>query len=443
MQRPSQRSRRHAHQSRYSVRQQKHRRVLLLESLEPRTVLSAGLSGALTDCSPWQNPIGSSDVNADGIVSPVDVLMAINALNSGVSGQLAGRLAPPALAGHVQGAGSDFFDANGDEQLTPGDVLQVINSLNLGQDGVPTAAWPSTDQQPDQIDPNVPQLNLVRGFARAYAEINSVGDVDVFSVVPTRDRLNLTLFPLSHVAMNFSIVDVNGNKLDTQTASGSRLGPASVIDLVVTSGDTYYIEVSGGSDVTGRYSLQVMNYGGDDYTPIAPAQLKVSLPTTVQSGQPVMVQLVALNAENHLVDSYSGTANLTSSDATATLPASVTFEHGRASIQVTFATEGSQTLTVTDANDATLTGQATTNVLAPAVATQLAVLLPENVPSGVAVTVQLVALDAQRHLVSNYSGAVSVASSDATVTLPASVTFEQGRASFVVTFATAGSQTLT
>jgi len=71
---------------------------------------------------------------------------------------------------------------------------------------------------------------------------------------------------------------------------------------------------------------------------------------------------------------------------------------------------------VTDSTDATLSGQATTNVVAPDVATQLVLRLPESVPTGVAVTVQLVALDAHEHLVSDYSGTVSVANSDTAAT---------------------------
>jgi len=160
----------------------------------------------------------------------------------------------------------------------------------------------------------------------------------------------------------------------------------------------------------------------------------------VQSGQPVTVRLAALNAQGRPVD-YSGTVNLSSSDSAATLPSTVTFDDGRASIQVTFATVGQQTLTATDSADATLTGQAATNVVAPAATTQFAVELPQNVPTGAAVTVQLAAVDAQRHLASNYSGTVQCGQLRCQCNLPASVTFENGYASFQVTFATSGSQT--
>ncbi|MCY2990686.1 MAG: hypothetical protein NTY19_22830, partial [Planctomycetota bacterium] len=214
-------------------------------------------------------------------------------------------------------------------------------------------------------------------------------------------------------------------------------GRASFVVTFATAGSqTLTVTDSQDATLTGQATTNVV-------APAVATQLAVQLPPTVRLGVAVTVQLVALDAQRHLVSSYTGTVSMTSSDANATLPTSVTFAQGRASFEVTFATAGSQTLTVTDSNEATLTGQATTNVVAPAAATQLAVHLPQDVPTGVAVTVQLVALDAQRHLVSSYAGTVNVSSSDATATLPASVTFQQGRASFVVTFATAGSQTLT
>lgn len=177
--------------------------------------------------------------------------------------------------------------------------------------------------------------------------------------------------------------------------------------------------------------------------PAVATQFKLGLPKNVTSGVPVMVRVAALDAQNHPVQDYSGPVTLTSSDSGATLPTTLTFEHGYAMFQVTFATAGEQTLTVTDNGNATLTATAPTNVAAPAVATQFALGLPRNVTSGATVTVRLVALDAQNHPVQNYSGPVTLSSSDAGATLPTSVTFDHGFAAFQVTFATAGPQTLT
>ncbi len=67
------------------------------------------------------------DINADGRVSPLDALAAINALNSsnGLS----------AAANDQNSAKSIFADVNGDSQLTPLDVLLIINHLNNALSG--------------------------------------------------------------------------------------------------------------------------------------------------------------------------------------------------------------------------------------------------------------------------------------------------------------------
>jgi hypothetical protein len=75
----------------------------------------------------WQNP-GTAflnnelDVNADGAITPLDVLVVVNQLNTGVDSLLpiptAGFSPPP------------FYDVNGDGNLTSIDALVIINHLN-------------------------------------------------------------------------------------------------------------------------------------------------------------------------------------------------------------------------------------------------------------------------------------------------------------------------
>ena len=76
------------------------------------------------------------------------------------------------------------------------------------------------------------------------------------------------------------------------------------------------------------------------------------------------VKLVAVDSSGHTVTSYDGTADLVSSDTKATLPSSVTFINGVATFQVTFETAGSQSVTATDSAMSSLTGSATTTVVA-------------------------------------------------------------------------------
>jgi hypothetical protein len=62
-------------------------------------------------------------VNGDGTVTPLDVLLVINAINGGVLGSL-----PAKPTGAL--AWLAYLDATGDGQCTPVDVLTVINRLN-------------------------------------------------------------------------------------------------------------------------------------------------------------------------------------------------------------------------------------------------------------------------------------------------------------------------
>jgi hypothetical protein len=183
---------------------------------------------------------------------------------------------------------------------------------------------------------------------------------------------------------------------------------------------------------------------GSVFTSVATPYFTMNLPSGVTAGVPVTVQLVAKAADNSVLSSYSGTANLTTSDAAATLPTSVTFANGRASFQVTFATTGQQTLGASDSVSASPASTATTNVAAAAVATHFVVTMDPGTTIGDATTVRVVAVDAQNHLVKNFSGTANVTSSDAAATVPASITFSNGQANFFqATFGTLGPQTVT
>jgi subtilisin family serine protease len=69
---------------------------------------------------PHQNPINHSDVNADGFVSPIDVLLIVNFINANGNGVSVSTLPPP----------PPFRDVDGDNRITPNDILRVINTIN-------------------------------------------------------------------------------------------------------------------------------------------------------------------------------------------------------------------------------------------------------------------------------------------------------------------------
>ncbi len=68
-----------------------------------------------------QNPLLSGDVDGDGVVRPLDVLLLVNQINGG-----GGPLTPVQSGGPLR-----YFDVTGDQRLTASDVLTVINCLNV------------------------------------------------------------------------------------------------------------------------------------------------------------------------------------------------------------------------------------------------------------------------------------------------------------------------
>lgn len=71
----------------------------------------------------WQNLLEPTDVNANGVVSPLDALLVINWLNSHDRSQ---PLPKPSESLHPL----PYFDVNGDGIVSPLDALLVINRLN-------------------------------------------------------------------------------------------------------------------------------------------------------------------------------------------------------------------------------------------------------------------------------------------------------------------------
>ena len=136
------------------------------------------------------------------------------------------------------------------------------------------------------------------------------------------------------------------------------------------------------------------------------------------------------------------------------LPADVTITNGKAQFLLVFTTTGTPTLTLTDdATSGGLTaGTATVTVVAaptqptpplpptppappvppapptPVAASQLALLLPPKVPSGVPVPVMAVAEDASNHPVPGYNGTATLSIANGSATLISVISVANGSA---------------
>src|ERR1700675_3442744 len=89
--------------------------------------------------------------------------------------------------------------------------------------------------------------------------------------------------------------------------------------------------------------------GNTAVTTVPTAHLAVTLPgESTAAGTPFTFTVTALDAANAVVPTYVGTVQITTSDASATLPANATLAQGAGKFTAIFGTAGSQTITASD-----------------------------------------------------------------------------------------------
>ena len=195
-----------------------------------------------------------------------------------------------------------------------------------------------------------------------------------------------------------------------------------------------------------RITPALRGFGPAIPPPTVVTHLVVVAPTNVQEGTPTSVTVEALNANNQPVSGYRGNVQISlgSSDPTASLPAGFTFsasDKGKHTVQITFETPGPQTVIATSGS---LAAHAPLTV--SAVATHFAVYAESQAYAGQPVYIQVVALDANNNIATNYRGTVHFTNTDVFAPQLDDYTFkasDNGSAVFAVSFASVGNQTLT
>lgn len=170
----------------------------------------------------------------------------------------------------------------------------------------------------------------------------------------------------------------------------------------------------------------------------------ISAPATATKGNSFTITVTPLNASNEEVTNYSGTIHFTSSDGAASLPANYTFSAGNDGPQtftVTLNTTGTDSITVTDTSNSSITGTTSVAVSAP----YLGVTGPTPTPvvAGTSETFTVTAYNANGTEDTAYDGTATITSSDLKAVLPSGATITNGQGSFTVTFETAGTQSVT
>jgi hypothetical protein len=91
-------------------------------------ILDIMQGGSQGDLDVWQNAENPMDVDRDGVIAPLDVLLVINELNGRQWSNPATGILPAELPNVALTA---FIDVDGDGFATPSDALRVINELNV------------------------------------------------------------------------------------------------------------------------------------------------------------------------------------------------------------------------------------------------------------------------------------------------------------------------
>ncbi len=170
------------------------------------------------------------------------------------------------------------------------------------------------------------------------------------------------------------------------------------------------------------------------------ASLTIALPATATAGVATSFTVTAKDASGNTATSYTGPVTLTSSDPQATLPATAALTAGVDTVNVTFKTAGSQSVTAAD-GAITDTKSAT---VAPAATSGLAISgLAAEIDAGSATSFTVRAVDAFGNTTPGHAATVTITSTDSAATLPAPAALASGTANFSITLKTAGSRTVT
>ena len=180
-------------------------------------------------------------------------------------------------------------------------------------------------------------------------------------------------------------------------------------------------------------------------SPTAASHFTVAVPSPVSRGIGFGMTVTALDPFNNTATGYTGTVGFTSSDGAATLPAATTLAAGIGNFNATLGTLGSQTITASDTQTASITGHSSTIVVNRPPATHFAFSgSPASTTAGVVFQFTVIAEDQFNNTAINYGGTVLFSSSDpGAATLPASSTLLAGVGTFSATLVTAGNQTVT
>ena len=159
------------------------------------------------------------------------------------------------------------------------------------------------------------------------------------------------------------------------------------------------------------------------------------------AGTAFNITVIALDASNNTVATYSGTVHFMSSDAQAVLPANSTITNGTGTGSVTLKTAGPQTVAAIGTDS--LAGTSSAIPVTSSAASKLAVSpATATANTGMPFSFTVTAIDSFGNTATTYPGTVHFSSTDKGAILPADSTLSNGTGTFSATLKASGSQTI-
>jgi hypothetical protein len=285
----------------------------------------------------------------------------------------------------------------------------------------------------------------------------TVNAVDVYwNLINTNDAVTITSSD-ANATLPSSTALVGGTtslSMTFKTAGSSTVTVSDVTHPGMSSSTSPAIAVG-----VGVFSKLQILAPGETAAP-GTATGKTGAPTVQTAGNAFSVTVNAVDANWNLITTASDTVGITSSDASAALPANGALAGGSQIFSLTLKTSGARTVTASDINDGTKAANISSSITvnagafvklqllvpgetaAPGTATgKTGTVSPQTAGTGYSVTVN--AVDVNWNLVTTATDTVGLACTDPNDVLPASTALVSGSKTLSLTNRTAGAWTIT
>jgi Putative Ig domain/Kelch motif/Galactose oxidase, central domain len=299
-------------------------------------------------------------------------------------------------ANSTQTAGTPFnitvtaLDASGQMVISYSGTIRFTSSS--GQPVSPASAMLTTGTGTFAVTLNTAGPQTITATDTVGSISGSSNSINVAAVGTTHFSVTPTSFtPPAGASFNIFVTALDASNSPVASYSGTvqftSSDPQAVLphNSTLTNGVGSFsvtLKTSGSQTITATDTAMTSIVGTANLTNVTagPAtHFAVTTPPNATARASIPVAVIALDAYNNFLNTYSGTVHFTSTDSKAILPPDATLPpNGTGNFSATLETLGNQTITATDKITASLTGSATSVVAAAAALT----IKPGAPPSG-------------------------------------------------------------